>query len=162
MKTRYQIRNIVLGIAGLLCMGCQSQLERQELYVSSVVFPDTVSLEEKCRMAAHVIPSERQLVWQEMEFTCFICYGINTFTDKEWGTGKEDPQLFHPTELDARQWVRTAKEAGMKMILLTCKHHDGFCLWPSKYTDFSVASSPWKGEKVIWCVKYRTLAERLV
>lgn len=147
MKTQYQIRNIVLGIAGLLCMGCQSQPERQELYVSSVVFPDTVSLEEKCRMAAHVIPSERQLAWQEMEFTCFICYGINTFTDKEWGTGKEDPQLFHPTELDTRQWVRTAKEAGMKMILLTCKHHDGFCLWPSKYTDFSVASSPWKGGK---------------
>ena len=83
MKTQYQIRNIVLGIAGLLCMGCQSQPERQELYVSSVVFPDTVSLEEKCRMAAHVIPSERQLAWQEMEFTCFICYGINTFTDRE-------------------------------------------------------------------------------
>ena len=74
MKTQYQIRNIGLGIAGLLCMGCQPQPERQELYVSSVVFPDTVSLEEKCRMAAHVIPSERQLAWQEMEFTCFICY----------------------------------------------------------------------------------------
>lgn len=147
MKIKYQIRNIILGMSSLLCLGCQSRLEQQRLYVSSVIFPDTASLEEKCRMAAHVIPSERQLAWQEMEFTCFICYGINTFTDREWGTGKENPHLFYPTQLDARQWVRVAKDAGMKMILLTCKHHDGFCLWPSKYTDFSVASSPWRGGK---------------
>lgn len=82
-----------------------------------------------------------------MEYPGFICYGINTFTDKEWETGKEDPALFNPTALHASQWVKTAREAGMKMILLTCKHHDGFCLWPSAETDFSVKSTPWKDGK---------------
>ena len=97
--------------------------------------------------AAHVTPSKRQMQWQELEFTCFICLGVNTFTDSEWGTGKEDPAVFNPAKLDARQWCRIAKNAGMKLMLLTCKHHDGFCLWPSKYTDFSVTSSPWKDGK---------------
>lgn len=131
----------------LLWLGCQSQYQSEMLYQTSIVFPDSASLEEKCQMAAHVVPSKRQWEWQKMEFTCFICYGINTFTDNEWGTGKEDPTLFNPTALDANQWVRIAKQAGMKQILLTCKHHDGFCLWPSEYTRFSVASSPWRNGK---------------
>ncbi len=118
-----------------------------EKFVTSYIYPEGISLEEKARLAGHVVPSARQLDWQKMEFTCFICYGINTFTNKEWGTGKEDPGLFNPDSLDARQWARVASEAGMKMILITCKHHDGFCLWPSAYTDFSVASSPWKEGK---------------
>lgn len=142
-----QIINSVVGIISLCCFACQFQSVSHKKYVSSVTFPISASLEEKCQMAARVTPSERQLEWQKMEFTCFICYGINTFTDKEWGTGKENPQIFNPTNLDAKQWARTAKEAGMKMILLTCKHHDGFCLWPSKFTDFSVASSPWRNGK---------------
>lgn len=129
----------------LLLFACNKP--REETYVSSLLFPEKLSVEEKARLAAHVVPSGRQLRWQQMEFTAFICYGINTFTNKEWGTGKEDPALFDPESLDARQWARTAREAGMRMILLTCKHHDGFCLWPTRYTDFSVASSPWKEGK---------------
>ena len=90
------------------------------------------------------IPSERQLVWHEMEFYAFIHFNMNTFSDMEWGFGDEKPEMFNPTELDCRQWARVCKEAGMKGIILTAKHHDGFCLWPSAYTEHSVKNSPWR------------------
>ncbi len=90
------------------------------------------------------LPSESQMNWHEMEFYMFVHFNMNTFTNLEWGFGSESPGLFNPTELDCRQWVRVAAEAGMKGIILTAKHHDGFCLWPSKYTEHSVKNSPWK------------------
>lgn len=94
-----------------------------------------------------IIPSPQQLAWQEMEFIAFAHFGINTFTDKEWGEGTESPSLFDPAEFDARQWVRTFRDAGMKMLIIVAKHHDGFCYWPSKYTDHSIKKSPWKKGK---------------
>lgn len=93
------------------------------------------------------IPSGNQLRWQEMEYYAFLHFSINTFTDQEWGSGGEDPSIFNPDSLDCRQWARVCKEAGMKGIILTAKHHSGFCLWPSKYTDFSVKNCPWKNGK---------------
>jgi len=99
------------------------------------------------RKAARVTPSPRQLAWQKLEYICFAVFGMNTFTDREWGEGTEDPKLFNPTAFDAGQWADTCKAAGMKMLILTTKHHDGFCLWPSAYTEHSVKSSPWREGK---------------
>ncbi len=94
-----------------------------------------------------VIPSERQRLLQDMEFYAFIHFSVNTFTDREWGDGTEDPGIFNPVRLDAGQWARALRSAGMRGIILTCKHHDGFCLWPSRYTAHTVAASPWRGGK---------------
>src|SRR5690349_8514661 len=90
-------------------------------------------------------PSPSQLAWQRDELALFLHFGVNTFTNREWGDGREDPAVFNPTALDARQWARAAREAGARALILTAKHHDGFCLWPSGLTTHSVAQSPWRG-----------------
>jgi len=93
------------------------------------------------------LPTQKQIDWQEMEFYAFVHFSLNTFTNKEWGYGDESPELFNPSQLDVRQWARVVKEAGMKGIILVAKHHDGFCLWPSAYTERSVKNSPWENGK---------------
>lgn len=93
------------------------------------------------------LPSEAHLAWQAMEMNMFVHFNMNTFTNMEWGYGDEPPSRFNPSQLDCRQWARIAKAAGMKGIILTAKHHDGFCLWPSDYTQHSVENSPWKEGK---------------
>ena len=93
------------------------------------------------------LPTENQLRWQDMEMYAFIHYSMNTYTDQEWGFGNEDLSLFNPSDLDCRQWARVCKQAGMRGIIFTAKHHCGFCMWPSKYTEYSVKNTPWKGGK---------------
>ncbi|HKJ47365.1 MAG TPA: alpha-L-fucosidase [Balneolales bacterium] len=115
------------------------------ILISTFLFTSLVSAQVKISFPPNkVVPSERQIQHQEMEVIGFIHFGLNTFDNREWGTGKENPEIFDPDSLSTRQWAEVAKEGGIKELILTAKHHDGFCLWPSKYTDFSVASSPWK------------------
>lgn len=94
-----------------------------------------------------VTPSPRQLRYQETEFYAFFHFGMNTFSNREWGNGKECPKDFYPAEMDAEQWINAIKAAGMKGAILTCKHHDGFCLWPSRYTSHSIKNSPYQNGK---------------
>jgi alpha-L-fucosidase len=91
------------------------------------------------------VPTPAQLAWQREELALFLHFGVNTFTDREWGDGREAPAIFQPARLDTRQWARTARAAGFRALILTAKHHDGFCLWPTATTRHSVASSPWRG-----------------
>lgn len=101
----------------------------------------------KCKEPYGVTPTETQVEWQKMGYYMFVHFGPNTFTDVEWGTGSENPEVFNPEFLDCNQWAETAKAAGMKGIILTAKHHDGFCLWPSKYSTHTIRESKWRDGK---------------
>ncbi|MEO8200498.1 MAG: alpha-L-fucosidase [Gemmatimonadota bacterium] len=103
-----------------------------------------VTLPRGLNRSIRPVPTPSQLAWHQNELSLFLHFGVNTFTDREWGDGTEDPAIFNPVALDARQWIRAAKAGGFRTAILTAKHHDGFCLWPSRLTDHSVRSSPWR------------------
>jgi alpha-L-fucosidase len=124
----------------IVCIGCAAKSPTM-----TEPAPDTgSSVESPPIESTFPTPSGSQLQWQNSKIELFTHFGINTFTNKEWGDGTEDPALFNPTAFDANQWVAVAKSAGFEYLILTAKHHDGFCLWPSKYTDHSVKNSPYK------------------
>lgn len=128
----------------MLYLSVIAQLITQTVLLAAQT-PEEKAFEEKL---ASVVPSQRQYAWQRQhDVYAFIHYGPNTFTGREWGTGTESPSVFNPTEQDTAQWARALKSAGMTMAILTVKHHDGFCLWPSRYTEHSVKNSPWKDGK---------------
>ena len=136
----------ILFILSLICLCACSQL-KETSYEKHVKFPIDASQEKKIEMISHLVPNTPQLEWQQMELTAFLHFGINTFTGNEWGDGKDDPKLFNPTQLNCDQWVKALKDADFKMAILTAKHHDGFCLWQTQSTEYSVKNSPWKNGK---------------
>ena len=118
---------ILLTLIALTIFSCSSE-------VKQIGPPDPV----------YPLPTTAQLAWHEMELIAFIHFTTNTFTNKEWGFGDESPSIFNPTEMDVDQWMTTLKNAGFQGVILTAKHHDGFCLWPSRYTEHDVANSPYR------------------
>lgn len=132
----------ILTLFALLQIGCATA-PKNKLYTQRATLPEDATTEQKVDIASRVVPSAKQLAWQQMELTAFLHFGINTFTDNEWGNGTDSPELFNPTALDCEQWVQTLKQGGFKMAILTAKHHDGFCLWQTATTEYSVKHSPW-------------------
>ena len=100
-------------------------------------------MDEQVSRLIAVTPHPRQIAWQQLEFTAFFHFGVNTFTGREWGDGSEDPGIFNPRNLDTDQWCEALKSAGIRAAILTAKHHDGFCLWDTKQTKHSVMHSPY-------------------
>ncbi len=139
-------KTLLASVLVTLLSACSTQ-PQETYYEKQVVFPADATPEQKVEMASRLVPTSQQLEWQQMEFTAFLHFGMNTFTGNEWGDGTDSPELFNPSELDCEQWVKALKDGGFKMALITAKHHDGFCLWQTATTEYSVKNSPWKDGK---------------
>ncbi|HTS36460.1 MAG TPA: alpha-L-fucosidase [Candidatus Solibacter sp.] len=111
---------------------------------TSLIFALSLLPPAAAQSATDLKPTPQQVEWQDLEFGVLIHFGTNTFLDREWGDGTADPNVFAPTQLDAEQWMRAIKASGAKYVVLVAKHHDGFCLWPTEQTNYSVKSSPWR------------------
>lgn len=138
-----RIHSLTLPVAALMLASCAFKSQDSGTGDS----PGNICPPEKAPAPCGAVPSQKQLDLMDMETYAFLHYSLNTYTDQEWGYGNEALTLFNPGKLDATQWARTCREAGMKGIIFTAKHHCGFCMWPSQYTEYSVKNTPWKDGK---------------
>ena len=141
MASKRYSKLFLFNFIALLIVSCGTP---GDYFVQTVEIPKGYTHDQKVELSARVLPHPRQLKWWEDEFKGFIHYGINTYSVREWGTGFEDAALFNPGDLDTDQWCRLMKAAGIQRVIMVVKHHEGYCLWQTRYTDHSVASSSWR------------------
>lgn len=140
------MKNLLTITLALLLFSCQQKKANEEAQ-NLIKIEKTDNIDDIIKKASNIVPTDRQYEWQKLEFTAFLHFGMNTFTGNEWGSGMESPEIFNPTALDVKQWIKVIKSANMKMAMLTAKHHDGFALWQTNTTEHSVKNSPWKNGK---------------
>jgi alpha-L-fucosidase len=147
-------RLFAIGLLALAALTCGQALAEGGAAASAQIHYSTIQVINEgdspaviAEKAAKVLPRPNQTAWMRLERTFFLHFGVNTFNEVEWGTGREEPSLFNPTALDANQWLDAVTNFGGKMIVLVAKHHDGFCMWPTRYTAHNTVASPWRGGK---------------